>query len=269
MQFTDPEEVRLFPGQAMKATFWNDRLKSEQIGLFVRPLSLPKVSIGATEVLHRGGLIRFDDIFLVVTMIKHLGPDEGYFDLWWNYHHPDGPDSFRKMAVQERLSNFFYDETGKRFVVETENSFRRFFANLDEIVSQTSPWTEIEFDRALNRCCAQFYPRENLWEMVKTRSDLFDSRSRLDLDLNMYEGVIPEDLKPFYLFSTELGHCLSIIPSNLEQEAEAMGPSHYLTPAPVRTVLRCGIRWLRGYPVAAIPFIPGHGLAAPPEDYEF
>ncbi len=270
MQFTLPEEVRLFPGQSVKATFWNDQLKSGQIGLFLRPMSLPKVSIGATEVLHRGGLIKFDEIFLVVTMVKYLGGGgEGLFDIWWNYHHPGGPDDFRKMSNQERLSNFFYGEHGKRFVVETDNSFRRFFSNLHEIVGKTRPWTEIEFDRAVNRCCAQFYPRENLWQMVQVRSDLFDSRSKLDLDLNMYEGMIPEDLKPFYVFSTEFGHCLSIIPSNLEQEADTNGPAYYLTPAPVKTVLRCGIRWLRGYPVAAIPFIPGHGLAAPPEDYEF
>lgn len=269
MRFTDPEEVRLFPGQAIKASFWNNRFKSEQIGLFIRPSSLPKVSIGATEVFHRGGLIKFDEILLVVTMIKCSGPEESLFDVWWNYHHPAGPDAFRKMAIQERLSNFFYDENGKRFVVDTENSFRKFFSNLHEIVSKTKPWTEIEFDRAMNRCCAQFYPRENLWQLVQARSDIFDSRSKMDLDLNMYEGMIPDDLKPFYMFSTQFGHCLSIIPSNLEQEADNNGPAFYLTPAPVKTVLRCGIRWLRGYPIAAIPFIPGHGLAAPPEDYEF
>jgi hypothetical protein len=269
MQFVDPETVRLFPGQAIKANFWSERSRSEQVGLFLRPSSPIPASTGATEVTYRGGLINFDDVFLVLTMIRYTGSEEGVFDLWWNYHQPGGPDAFRKMASQERLFNFFYDDHGRRFVVETDNSFRKFFSNLNDIVGKTKPWTEIEFDRAVNRCCAQFYPRENLWNMVKTKSDLFDSRSKLDLDLNMYEGIIPEDLKPFYIFSTELGHCLSIIPSNLENEAETKGPAYYLTPAPVKTVLRCGIRWLRGYPVAAIPFIPGHGLAAPPEDYEF
>jgi hypothetical protein len=269
MQFIDPEEIRLSPGQALKASFWSESLRSEQIGLFIRPPSGLPVSHGATEVAHRGGLIKFDDILLVVTMVKYIGAQDGVFDIWWNYHQPGGPDSFKKMASQERLSSFFYDDYGKRFVVDTENSFRKFFSNLNEIVGKTNPWTEIEFDRAVRRCCSQFYPRESLWEMVKTKSELFDSRSKLDLDLNMYDGVIPEDLKPFYLFSTEFGHCLSIIPSNLEDEADKNGPAFYLTPAPVRTVLRCGIRWLRGYPVASIPFIPGHGLAAPPEDYEF
>lgn len=269
MQLIDPDMVRLFPGQAMKAIFLNERNRSEQIGLFLRPVYELSSLEGATEIIHRGGLIKFDEIFLVVTMVKHVGAEGGLFDVWWNFHQPGGPDSFQKMASQERLSTFFYDDQGKRFIVDTENSFRRFFAGLSELIGKTSPWTEIEFDRAVNKCCAQFYPKENLWNMVKTKSDIFDSRSRLDLDLNMYEGSIPEDLKPFYLFSTELGHCLSIIPSNLEQEADEKGPSFYLTPAPVKTVLRCGIRWLKGYPVAAIPFIPGHGLAAPPEDYEF
>lgn len=269
MQFIDPETARLSPGEAIKALFWNQRLKSEQIGLFLRPLDRLQDSYGATEVFHRGGLIRFDEILLVVTMVRTPQAVDGIFDVWWNYHQPGGPDAFKKMAAQERLSNFFYDDDGKRLIVDTDNSFRKFFANLQEILRKTKPWAEIEFDRALRRCCAEFYPRENLWEIVGTKSELFDSRSKMDLDLNMYQGTIPDELKPFYLFSTELGHCLSIIPSNLEHEAEINGPAFYLTPAPIKTVLRGGIRWLRGYPIAAIPFIPGHGLAAPPEDYEF
>jgi hypothetical protein len=84
-----------------------------------------------------------------------------------------------------------------------------------------------------------------------------------------YPGLIPFDLREFYIYTPDKGHCIKIIPSILEIEATREDPEQFLQPAPVKTVLRCGFRWLKGYPVAPIPFIPCHGLAIPPEDLEF
>ncbi len=83
-----------------------------------------------------------------------------------------------------------------------------------------------------------------------------------------YQGYIPENLKFLYSYVTDKGHCIKVVPSIFEQDAISGDPEDFLHPAPVKTVLRCGIRWVKGYPVAPIPFIPGHGLAAPPEDNE-
>jgi len=84
-----------------------------------------------------------------------------------------------------------------------------------------------------------------------------------------YPGFIPPDLKDFYVYMHDKGHCIKIIPSNLEAKLEISNPEQFLEAAPVKTVLRCGFRWFRGYPVAPIPLIPGYGLAAPPDDCEF
>ncbi len=45
----------------------------------------------------------------------------------------------------------------------------------------------------------------------------------------------------------------------LEHDAVAGDPEEYLHAAPVKSVLRCGIRWVKGFPVAPIPYIPGLG----------
>ena len=105
--------------------------------------------------------------------------------------------------------------------------------------------------------------------MIKLRPEAQDTDSGRIPDIEDYPDPIPDELRPFYTYLPEQGHCIRIIPSMLEEEATKGNPDKYLYPAPVKTVLRCGIRWVQGYPVAPIPFIPGHGLAVPPDDAEY
>jgi len=213
-------------------------------------------------------LVRFDEVILVVTMLRVNQGSDSLFDIWWDYHAPDAESRFRQMAQQERVTVHFYSDEGKRFSIETENSFRKFFTDLLVLLPKTKPWTEVEFDRALRGFCAQAYPKENLWEMIESGTISKTAKTASDVGIDDYPGIIPPELRPFYAYLGEQGHSIRIIPSTLENEAAKGNPEDYMHPAPVKTVLRCGIRWIKGYPVAPIPFIPGHGLAVPPDDTE-
>jgi hypothetical protein len=200
-------------------------------------------------------------------MVRVGGDQEELFDIWWNYYARDGVEHFRRMSEQERLVLHFCNEEGREFSLESSNEFRKFFGSLPAILEKMKPWTDIEFDRAVRSFCAKSYPKENLWEMIAYGAQ--DSAGPAEVpDADDYPGEIPNDLKPFYTYLPGQGHSINIIPSILEDKAMEGDPAEHLLPAPVKTVLRCGIRWVRGFPVAPIPFIPGHGLAVPPEDTE-
>jgi hypothetical protein len=269
VQMIDPEKIRLVPGQSVQGIFASRPEGARDVGLFIRGLPGVEFQDRDLGIEQRAGLVRFDDVLLVVTMIKITRTNEEIFDVWWNYHAPEGLAQFKRMSEQEILTVHFYNEKGKRFSIDTENGFRKFFSDLQTLIARTKPWTEVEFDRAVRSFCAQSYPKENLWEMIELGSSLKDSIQAQPPGLDTYPGIIPAELHPFYEYTPEKGHCIRVIPSILEGEATSGNPEEYLHAAPVKTVLRCGIRWTRGYPVVPVPFIPGHGLAVPPDDAEF
>ncbi len=269
MVLVDPKEVSLLPGQGIKAMFEPGPGIPGQLGLFVRSARESMPRNGDIHIEQRAGMVRFNDILLVVTMIKvdTLLTDE-YFDVWWDYHSADGVDHFEQMADQERLVFHVYDAEGREFCIDRENGFRKFFANVPGVFRNTKQWTEIEFDRAVRGFCADSYPKENLWQVIEFRPHSKEASKGEPVSADEYLNNVPEDLRPFYLYLSDKGHCIRIIPSVFEQEASHGNPEEFLQPAPLKTVLRCGIRWAGGYPVAPIPFVPGHGLAVPPEDEE-
>lgn len=268
MEPINPDTLRLVPGQSIHGVFIADPNGTGQVGLFIRSVSGAPSGEKDVWLKQRAGLIRFDDVLLVLTMIRVNSTTEELFDVWWNYHSSVGPEYFKRMADQEKLTVHFYGDNGKRFSIETENGFRKFFSDIDKIIGKSAPWTEVEFDRALRGFCAESYPKENLWELIEFRPESDEPEGGSEPGLQTYSGVIPDELIPFYIYIPGKGHCINIVPSLFEKEAEADDPSRFLHPAPVKTVLRCGIRWVRGHPVAPIPYIPGHGLAVPPDDME-
>jgi hypothetical protein len=267
MELLDPKKVRLLPGESMGGMFATGAGQDREVGIFLRS-SYGAFRRNGNLIHQRAGLIHFNDVLLVLTMIKAGGDSEELFDIWWNYHSQAGPEHFKRMAEQERLVLYFYDDGGKPVSVETENEFRSFFASLPELLKKAKTWTEIEFDRAVRGFCSQSYPKENLWEMIQLRPAAPEVVPVADKTPDAYRGHIPEDLRPFYVYDSEKGHCIRIIPSMLEGDVMPYNAEDLLLPAPIKTVLRCGIRWVKGYPVAPIPLIPGHGLAVPPEDTE-
>jgi len=269
MELINPELLRLVPGESIEAMYSRNPGDQGEIGFFVRSVTRISHHNGDLAIRQRGGLIKYDDVFLVLTMIEVEGEQTEFFDIWWNYRAPGMPDHFRKMTQQETLTVSFYTETGKEFSIETDNSFRKFFSYLPGVIDQAEPWTEVDFDRALRGFCAQSYPKENLWEMIIHKTEMVELQGAPVQGIDSYPGVIPEELKPFYDYLPTQGHSIKIIPSTFEEKALDGDPEEFLFPAPVKTVLRCGIRWAKGYPVAPIPFIPGHGLAVPPDDTEY
>jgi hypothetical protein len=269
MELINPELLRLVPGESIQAMFSKNPDDQGEIGFFVRSVSGINGHNRDPIVRQRGGLIKYEDVFLVLTMIEVEGESTEFFDIWWNYHAAGAEEHFRKMAQQKSLTVYFYTEAGKQFSIETSNEFRKFFSYLPGVIDQSEPWTEVEFDRALRGFCAQSYPKENLWEMIVHRSEMVQVEEAPAEGVDSYPGVIPEELKPFYDYLPTQGHSIKIIPSTFEEKAMDGDPEEFLFPAPVKTVLRCGIRWAKGYPVAPIPFIPGHGLAVPPDDTEY
>jgi hypothetical protein len=238
-----------------------------QLGIFLRSAHGAIRQNGDLGIRLRAGLIHFNELLLVLTMIRVDGGSEEFFDIWWDYHAPSGMDHFKQMSEQENLILHFCNDVGDVFSVDTENGYRSFFASLPVLFEKTKAWTEIEFDRAVRGFCAQSYPKENLWEMIQFRPNEAEKVEKTGT-ADDYPGYIPDELRPFYEYLPDQGHSIRIIPSMLESEAIETNPEEKLLPAPVKTVLRCGIRWVKGFPVAPIPFIPGHGLAVPPEDVE-
>jgi hypothetical protein len=268
MNFLNPDSIRLVPGQSVQGLFVPGPGDPGQVGFFVRSISGISKPTPDIYVQQRAGVIRFNDVLLVLTMIKVDSDDKDeMFDIWWNYHSKDGLDDFQRISQQESITVHFYDEQGKGFTLETQNSFKKFFLYVDQIIKKSKPWTEIEFDRAVRGFCAQSYPKENLWELIEFHPESERSPDK-PKSADDYEGFIPLDLRDFYVYDPEQGHCIRIIPSMLEQDAMLGNPEDYMHPAPVKSVLRCGIRWAKGFPVAPIPYIPNVGLAVPPDDKE-
>lgn len=271
MRLINPDQLRLEPGQSLQAGFAPSSGDTDQVGFFLRPLSAVQPGNGDIGIMQRAGLIRFDDVLLVLTMIKVHWPREGeeIFDVWWDYHAGPGSEQFGRMAEQEKLTFHFYSESGKVLSLDRDNEFKRFFGSLKKHLQEAPSWTEVDFERAVRGFCAQAYPKEHLWDMIEFRHEPEAPEEDLVKQHADYIESIPENLRPFYDYVPEKGHCIKVIPSAFEKDAEAGDPAEYVHPAPVKTVLRCGIRWIKGFPVAPIPFIPGHGLAVPPDDAEF
>jgi hypothetical protein len=270
MELVNPDKLQLVPGESLGAMFSPGPDTPDQVGLFIRSVSGIPRGNGDLGIMQRASLIQFNDILLVLTMVRVDGPVDETFDIWWNYHSSRGIEQFKRMAEQERLTVHFYGESGKDFTVDTENSFRLFFSNLQKHFEKVPPWTDVEFERAVRGFCAQAYPKDNLWDMIEFRPEIEQTaESDEHAATEVYPETLPEDLRPFYVYLSDKGHCIKIVPSTFEQEASEGNPEDFLHPAPVKTVLRGGVRWTKGYPVAPIPFIPGHGLAVPPDDEEF
>jgi hypothetical protein len=265
----DPERVRLTPGECVPGRFSSPSSHPGEIAFFIRPIVGTKPENGDLGLVHRAGIIKFDNVLLVLTMVKLEKVGGELYDLWWNYHSLDGLESFRQMADQERLSIHFYHGESQKFTFSTINGFRKFFSHLLPLIEKTRPWSDVDFDRAVRSCCAQNYPKENLWEMILIKAEPVVEYEEPLKGLESYSGRIPQDLKSYYVYTDESGHCIKVIPSTLEAQALLGRPEDCLYAAPVKTVLRCGTRWLNGLPVAPVPFIPGYGLAVPPDDIEF
>ncbi|MFH0823988.1 MAG: hypothetical protein V2B18_14655 [Pseudomonadota bacterium] len=268
MQLVDPEKLRLHPGQCVQGIFIEGPESRREVGFFMRSEFGTLRSNGGPAIEQRAGLVRFNDVVLVVTLVKVRSEPGEVFDIWWNFHSQTVQAHARLMAEQERLVCHFYAERGKVFSVETVNGFKRFFGSLQALGAKTRPWSEVEFDRAVRGFCAQTYPKDKLWEVIGQGEDAKKPDQAADIGMEDYPGEIPRELHPYYVYSDSQGHCIKVVPSLFEDEAKQGNVDEYLMPAPVKTVMRCGVRWIGGYPVAPIPFIPGHGLAVPPEDTE-
>ncbi len=269
MEIHSSEDIRLYPGQGVKALYRDIIDNFQSIGFFLRPIEDSMGVSSLEDVQQRGGLVQFNRVLLVLTILKLNNKDSDIFDIWWNYHAPDGPALFERMSKQEHIKVHLCDERGTLSLFRANNSFKTFFACLPKILSRSAPWTEVEFERAVAKFCAENHPKKSLWSMVQR--SFMNPVIETDRQLNPddYPGFIPNDLRVFYAYTPDMGHCIKIIPSNLEAQVNTGDPQQFLLAAPVRSVLRCGFRWLRGYPVAPVPFIPGYGLATPPEDIEF
>lgn len=269
MEIHSSEDIRLFPGQGIKALYRDMNDNFQSIGFFARPIEDSTDVPFLKDVLQRGGLVQFNKVLLVLTMLKLNNNDKDIFDIWWNYHAPDGPALFEKMSKQEYIKVHLCDERTTLSVLRTTNGFKKFFASLLRVLERSGSWTEVEFERAVAKFCAENHPKKSLWSMVQRSFLNPEIETNRQLNPEDYPGFIPYDLRAFYVYTPDMGHCIKVIPSNLEIEVQTADPNQFLLAAPVRSVLRCGFRWLRGFPVAPIPFIPGHGLATPPEDIEF
>jgi hypothetical protein len=268
MDLVNPDTLRLVPGQCVQAVYASTVGEPGEVGFFVRSSAGLERQNGDLEIRQRGGVIKFNDVILVVTMIRVEGNEVELFDVWWDYHAQSGSEQFKIMAHQERLTVHFYAAGGRRFSINTENGFRRFFSSLPGLIEKSEPWNAVQFDRAVRGFCAQSYPRENLWEMLELKPEVTEADEAKEKGIDDYAGSIPNELRPFYQYIPGQGHSIRVIPSMFEAKALESNPEDFMYPAPVKTVLRCGIRWVKGFPVAPIPFIPGHGLAVPPDDTE-
>jgi hypothetical protein len=262
----DPDKMRLNPGQCRESIIRNASGESPHVGFFLRSSYGLSPGNGEGSVRLRAGVIHHNDVLLVLTMIGISEGMDEYFDVWWNYHAPAAANDFRLMSRQDTLEIHFCGESGPEVSLLVDNEFKNFFTSLPGVMAKTNPWTDIEFDRAVRGFCAKSYPLENLWGLISAPEP--EASAAAKDGAAGYQGFIPPELQGFYTYNEGSGHCIMVIPSMLAAEAEAGNPSALLHPAPVRTVLRCGFRWLKGHPVAPIPFIPGHGLAVPPEDTE-
>ncbi len=244
-----------------------DSGESGQVALFMRSEFRRVPENGEMRIEQRAGMVHFGGILLVLTMIRLASRLGELFDIWWDYHSDPGRGNFELMAKQDELPLHVFSEDGQETTFNTENNFKKFFASLPRLLQKTKPWTPIEFDRAVRGFCAQSYPKENLWEMIHFRPEP-EIAQKAAYTAEDYSGYISPELRPFYAYIPEQGHCIRIIPSILEDEVIKGEGEQHLVPAPVKTVIRCGVRWIEGLPIAPIPFIPGHGLAVPPEDTE-
>jgi hypothetical protein len=109
MELLDPKKLRLLPGQGIEGMFTGGPGQEGEVGLFVRSAYGALRGNGDLGIQQRAGLVHFNDVLLVLTMIRTGTVYEEFFDVWWNYHSRTGPEHFRRMSQQERLMIHFYN----------------------------------------------------------------------------------------------------------------------------------------------------------------
>ena len=110
MELINPDKIRLVPGQSIEAMFTPGPDNPGEVGFFIRSASGLIRRNGDLDIEQRAGLIKFDDVMLVLTMLRVEGDEEELFDIWWNYHAQGGMEHFRRMSEQENVTIHFYDE---------------------------------------------------------------------------------------------------------------------------------------------------------------
>ncbi len=239
---SDHKSINPRPGQCVQALHSPGPGAPEEIALFLRPLKAPIEQKAEDGVQLRAGLVQYNDVSLVVTMVRVQADPDEYFDIWWNYQSPSMRTHLDRLARQSKLKIHILDSNNNETIVEVDNDIKRFLNKIPEILDRSPKWNDIEFDRAVRGFCADSYPKDNLWDLIELKPKILD-KDEPESHTREYSGIIPDELKPFYDYDEVLGHCIKIIPSTFEGDLFGNDPNLLLQPAPVKTVLRCGKRW--------------------------
>ncbi|GAA3086433.1 hypothetical protein GCM10020000_86380 [Streptomyces olivoverticillatus] len=86
-----------------------------------------------------------------------------------------------------------------------------------------------------------------------------------------YHSPLPSDLEPWYCYTVDGGHSIAVAvdTGDLGEAPTRQQLEDHLCPAPVKSVIRAGVRWHDGFPVCTLPYDPQLGLTTPPEDDEY
>lgn len=81
---------------------------------------------------------------------------------------------------------------------------------------------------------------------------------------------LPEELKPYYVYLLDSGHCLCCVPEESTKEhPDSNEWDNYEIPAPVKYVLENGYRIFNEYLIVDAPYDPEIGLNVPEEYSEY
>ncbi len=70
MEIFDSDDIRLFPGQGVKALCRSSNGNSQEVGFFLRPIEDSTGKPDPVDVRQRAGLVKFNDVLLVLTILK-------------------------------------------------------------------------------------------------------------------------------------------------------------------------------------------------------
>jgi len=104
-------------------------------------------------------------------------------------------------------------------------------------------------------------------DQQETINEVFVSMSHMLVREKSYPTPLPEEIRGWYFYVLDCGHSVLCLLS-ADWDIALSAPSDYLTPIPVKTVLR-GYRMQEGFVIVDVPYDPELGALPDEADSEY
>ena len=149
-------------------TFFNS---TPEAALLVKesPAKITKIPPRNMHIEFRTGLKRVDNVYLMPLLVQLDNNPVLTYETWFNYHQSDEVKQlFEYITKQESIYIFFYTRSIEPDItISVDNQLKLGFRMQIQILRETMPWTNQDFERARGLFSRQFDSTLSLWHDLK------------------------------------------------------------------------------------------------------